>query len=62
MRSEDAVNVSTWHRAKGLEWPIVILFGLESVREPEAYGVHVLSDRTTFDVSDPLGGRPSSAP
>jgi len=57
LAGEDAVTISTWHRAKGLEWPITILFGLESVREPRSHGVHVLSDRTTFDVADPLGGR-----
>jgi ATP-dependent exoDNAse (exonuclease V) beta subunit len=57
LTSEDAVTVSTWHRAKGLEWPITVLFGLESVREPTSCGVHVMTDRTTFDVADPLGGR-----
>ncbi len=53
----DAVTISTWHRAKGLEWPITILFGLESVTEPSSYGVHVLTDRETFDLADPLGDR-----
>jgi len=57
LAAEDAVTVTTWHRAKGLEWPIAVLFGLESMREPSSYGVHVMSDRDSFDVEDPLGGR-----
>jgi ATP-dependent exoDNAse (exonuclease V) beta subunit len=54
---EDAVTVTTWHRAKGLEWPIVVLFGLEDVREPASYGVHVCCDRDELELADPLGGR-----
>ncbi len=54
---DDAVTILTWHRAKGLEWPMTILFGLESMRTPSSFGVHVLSDRAQFDVNDPLGGR-----
>ena len=57
LAGEDAVTVSTWHRAKGLEWPITILFGLETMRAPTTFGVHVLTDRTSFDIADPLGGR-----
>ena len=57
LSGEDAVTVSTWHRAKGLEWPATILFGLEGLREPQAHGAHVMSDRESFDVADPLGGR-----
>ncbi len=54
---EEGVTVSTWHRAKGLEWPLVVLFGLETMREPLAYGVHVMSGQRDFDVGDPLAGR-----
>ena len=58
LRAEaDAVTISTWHRAKGLEWPVTILFGLETLRDPQAHGTHVMTDRQDFDVADPLGGR-----
>ncbi|MDQ3340776.1 MAG: UvrD-helicase domain-containing protein [Myxococcota bacterium] len=57
LASDDAVIVSTWHRAKGLEWPITVLFGLETMREPSSFGVHVVSDRSTFDAADPIGAR-----
>lgn len=53
----ESVTVSTWHRAKGLEWPVTVLFGLESLREPQSHGVHVMSERSVFEVDDPLGGR-----
>lgn len=53
----DAVAVSTWHAAKGREWPLVVLYGLESLREPRAYGMHVETDATRFDLAAPLAGR-----
>jgi len=54
---QDAVTVSTLHGAKGLEWPVNVLYGLESHREPNAFGVHVVSERDTFLFENPLGGR-----
>ncbi len=54
---QDAVTVSTLHGAKGLEWPVTVLYGLDTVREPSAFGVHVMSERDTFSFEDPLGGR-----
>lgn len=51
----DAVVVSTWHRAKGLEWPITVLFG--SPKEGTALGVHAVSDQPEFDADAPLAGR-----
>lgn len=53
----DAVNVSTWHAAKGLEWPIVVLFDLGEPRLDSALGVRVTSDRERLDLADPLAGR-----
>ncbi len=57
LAGEDAITIATWHAAKGLEWPVTILFGLEGLRAPRSWGVHALADRAVFDVGDPLGGR-----
>jgi ATP-dependent exoDNAse (exonuclease V) beta subunit len=57
LSGEDAVTVGTLHGAKGLEWPVTVLYEIDSVWKPTAFGVHLVSDRERFDFSDPLGGR-----
>lgn len=52
-----AITVATWHGTKGLEWPVAILYGLESMRTLVPYGVSVLSDAESFDVKNPLAKR-----
>jgi ATP-dependent exoDNAse (exonuclease V) beta subunit len=55
--SEHAVTVLTYHRAKGLEWPLVVMAQLEKVFETRAFGVNVESDVATPDPQAPLAGR-----
>ena len=57
LSGEDAVTVGTLHGAKGLEWPVTVLYEIDSAWKPTAFGVHLASDRERFDFSDPLGGR-----
>jgi ATP-dependent exoDNAse (exonuclease V) beta subunit len=56
-REPDAVRVETLHGAKGLEWPIVVLFELDTAPQASALGVHMASDRDRVDLADPLAGR-----
>lgn len=56
VRSEDTVQVMTWHKAKGLEWPVTVLFQLDKVYPALPFGVGSLSDQE-FDLADPLAGR-----
>ena len=52
----DAVNVVSYHRAKGLEWPMVVLADLDHAPKPSAFGFNVESEGD-FDVWRPLNGR-----
>ena len=58
-QSSNAVQVTTWHAAKGLEWPAVVLLGLEKPREqPTAHlGVRAESPEAAFNLQAPLHGR-----
>ncbi len=53
---EDAVTVSTWHTAKGLEWPVVVLATLDDVRPPDPFGVSVEA-APAFAPGEPLKDR-----
>jgi ATP-dependent exoDNAse (exonuclease V) beta subunit len=52
----DTVQVSTYHKAKGLEWPVVVLFSLDDSFAPSPFGVHIVPS-PSFDIKNPLGGR-----
>ncbi|MBI5068358.1 MAG: UvrD-helicase domain-containing protein [Deltaproteobacteria bacterium] len=54
--AEDAVQVTTWHAAKGLEWPVVVLADLDFARAPDPFAVAV-EPAGRFDFAAPLAGR-----
>lgn len=55
---DDAVEIVTWHAAKGLEWPVVVLYELDSEFPSRALGVHVDDRRGALPRLDaPLEGR-----
>ena len=53
----DAVRVLTHHRAKGLEWPVVISADLETGNRGRLWGLSVLSENDTLDINSPLANR-----
>ncbi|MFF2031111.1 UvrD-helicase domain-containing protein [Arthrobacter sp. NPDC058192] len=52
----EVINVLTYHQAKGLEWPVVILEGLDKDLRFAAFGAAVEQDGS-FDLEQPLSGR-----
>jgi ATP-dependent helicase/nuclease subunit A len=54
---EGAVTVLTYHRAKGLEWPVVVMASLNKSERRSAFEVSPETDRPEFDPGAPLAGR-----
>lgn len=55
-RHPEAVNLLTYHGAKGLEWPIVVLTGLDHEAKGNPFGVYA-EELDEPDWRDPLAGR-----
>ena len=52
----NTVDVTTYHKSKGLEWPIVILGDLDSQEKSSPFGIFTVPAKT-FDPEHPLKGR-----
>jgi len=55
--SPDAVNVLTYHRSKGLEYPICICHNLNQPSKEKIWGINLVSERDEPDLDDILGHR-----
>ncbi|PHI20865.1 hypothetical protein CEQ90_05735 [Lewinellaceae bacterium SD302] len=53
----EAVNVLTYHRSKGLEWPIVICNDLDQGLRADLWGRAIISEVSDVDINRPLAGR-----
>jgi ATP-dependent helicase/nuclease subunit A len=54
--SSDAASVLTYHAAKGLEWPVVVLNSLDDASRSSLWGVRAIT-QGQLDPANPLGRR-----
>lgn len=53
----DTVQIMTYHKSKGLEWPIVICHSLEGTLRSDVWGVEIIPETDTVDLNNILGNR-----
>ena len=51
----DSVNVLTYHKSKGLEWPIVVCHSLEGKLRDNVWGVEIITESEEIDLNNILG-------
>ena len=54
---ENAVNITTYHKSKGLEFPITILSSLDKEVRENVWGLNIESDNNDVDFNNILGNR-----
>jgi ATP-dependent exoDNAse (exonuclease V) beta subunit len=54
--TQDAVRVLTYHKAKGLEWPVVVCSALNTLFGVDVHEPHIVA-ADVVDLADPLQGR-----
>ncbi len=52
-----AIQVLTYHKSKGLEFPIVVCLSLWEKFRASVWGVNLVNEASSIDLSDPLAGR-----
>lgn len=55
--SADAVNILTYHKSKGLEWPITICYDLNSKLKDTLFGPFLVDETDHIDLNNILGNR-----
>lgn len=53
----DSVNVLTYHKSKGLEWPVVICHSLENMLRGDVWGMAIIPEKEEVDLDNVLGNR-----
>ena len=54
---DGAVRVLTYHRSKGLEYPLTVCCNLDQKLRENVWGINLVSEREKPDLNDILGGR-----